>query len=63
MNEEAKAVGDWFASEEGERCSDPTTLGADKGQDRYLRNRLWKAFSAGIDAGKRIARNQTEKQT
>jgi hypothetical protein len=61
MCPEQKAVEDWFDSYEGKSCSDPITLGCDAMQSSFLRNRLWKAFTAGLDAGAKIHRNQVIK--
>jgi hypothetical protein len=49
---EQRAVEEWFDSGEGETCCQ----GAASAE--YLRNRLWRAFRAGMDAGKKIARRQ-----
>jgi hypothetical protein len=49
---EAKAARTWLDSDEGQRC----THGMPRGE--YLRNRLWRAFNAGFDAGREYT--QTE---
>ena len=57
MSEERQqAIDTWFGSEEGKSCSNLKTLGIDK--EQYLRNRLWKAFVAGMDAQDTITRGQ-----
>jgi len=57
MTPEAKAIQDWFESEEGRSCGDPTSLKAPAKQANYLRSRLWRAFTAGMRAGRRIERD------
>lgn len=59
MNAEQKAIDEWFASEEGKQCCDAETLETPQYQRQYLRNRLWKAFVAGMGAGKQINRGAT----
>lgn len=49
-NPTAKAR-DAYMAGEGGRMSDATTLGASPDQSYYLRNRIEKAFLAGISAG------------
>lgn len=44
----------WSESEEGRECEEPTTLYAHPEARQYLRNRLWRAFMAGADAGRKI---------
>ena len=53
MNPDAKAITAFFASAAGEKLCDPDGLGLPDTQ--YLRNRLQRAFAAGMEAGKRIA--------
>lgn len=48
----AKARDNWLESAEGKRCLD----GADSGE--YLRNRLDRAYLAGVDAGIAIAKKR-----
>jgi hypothetical protein len=38
---------EWLASDEGKRCTNPTTLRAPADQRQYLENRLTSAFAAG----------------
>jgi len=53
---EQDAINEWFASKEGVSCADNKTLTLET--DQYLRNRLWKAFISGMDAGARIKRER-----
>ena len=46
----AEAWRKWLRTEEGKRCTDARTLGAEENQAVYLRNRLWWAFMAGARA-------------
>jgi hypothetical protein len=50
---EVDVIKAWFDSEEGIRCCDGATQG------EYLRNRLWRALTAGIAAGRRLERAET----
>jgi hypothetical protein len=50
----AKSIGsrwsDWIESDDGKRCADVTTL--PHTDSSYLENRLWRAFHAGMEAGR-----------
>ena len=59
MNAEQQAIDDWFDSKEGQSCADVKTL--DITRNEYLNNRLWKAFTSGLDAGKRIGKDRAKK--
>jgi hypothetical protein len=61
MNAEAKAWNKWLISEEGKMCNSTLTLQAPMSMDQYLQNRLWRAFTAGIGAAERIARQGKKK--
>ncbi len=52
--ERQQAIDKWFDSDEGKSCLDVKTLTTKS--DQYLRNRLWKAFIGGMDAGEIIAK-------
>lgn len=43
----------WITSDEGKACVCPTSIGAAMKQERYMSNRLWRAFSAGYRANER----------
>jgi len=43
---------EWFESDEGKRCCDPTELGLPS--RKYLRNRLERAFLAGAEANEAV---------
>ena len=58
MNPEQQAIDVWFDSEEGKSCSNAETLKLEKKQEQYLRNRLWKAFIAGMKAGEEITKGK-----
>lgn len=51
-NSLAKARDDFLKSFQGKACIDPTTLGVDPKQRRYLINRIELAFIAGWNAAK-----------
>lgn len=46
----------WLESAEGAEAAKASTLPANSTGDYYLKNRLWRAFQAGIDAGKNSAK-------
>jgi hypothetical protein len=52
MKPEQQAIAAWFDSEEGQKCCEGEARGD------YLRNRLWLAFTSGMDAGKIIGREE-----
>ena len=58
MNPEQKAIDAWFDSTEGKRFSDAESLNCSEGQGQYLRNRLLRAFQAGMEAGEKIQRER-----
>ena len=60
MNDEQRHIDAWFKSIEGKSCTNIRTL--DIHIDNYLRNRIWKAFIAGMDAGKLIEKNRISKK-
>ena len=47
----AAAWKEWLDSEEGQKASDPTTIGAPLTFRRYLESRLERAFQAGVRFG------------
>lgn len=53
MNREQEEINKWFDSDDGRSCENPSFL-ADKKHQEFLRNRLLRAFSAGMSAGKAI---------
>lgn len=56
MNAEQRAIDDLVATDEYKLRSDPTSLGAPESARQYLQNRLWKTFTDGMAAGRRIER-------
>jgi|HubBroStandDraft_4_1064222.scaffolds.fasta_scaffold35062_3 hypothetical protein len=62
MNEEQAAIDAWFESDEGRSLSDVTTIMSqvNKTDSQYLRNRLYRAFTAGMKAGRQIEREEIE---
>lgn len=58
MTWEAQSVQAWFDTEEGKSCADIVSLGGKEWNETYLRNRLWKAFVAGVEAGRQIQRDE-----
>lgn len=57
----AVALDAWLDSEEGQACTQPTTLNAPEMQRQYLKNRLSLAFDAGWVAAEKQAQNQSQK--
>ena len=51
----AQARDDWFASDAGVICSNPSSLGMRIGKAQYLQNRLKMAFLAGAKAQEGIS--------
>ena len=51
MCEETKSYNEWAASDEGKSSLNAVSLGAPAENEQYLRNRVWKAYSAGYRAG------------
>lgn len=58
MSDEQNEINEWLASDEFKSGEDPISLLAPERSREYLRNRLWKAFTAGMDAGKRISKKR-----
>lgn len=52
---------EWFASLEGRKCSDPSTIGITKSRDKFLRNRLELAFLAGAIASDQVMQDICDK--
>lgn len=48
--DQAAAWNEWIDSAEGQRYTDPVTIGAPESARQYIRNRLWWAFMAGVRA-------------
>lgn len=48
----------WIKSKEGKDCLDYTTLNLSSNQMQYFYNRIWHAFHAGVDAGKKISKKE-----
>lgn len=48
----------YMQSPEGISVCDPHTLNAPEKSREFLTNRIWKTFTAGIDAGVRIERER-----
>lgn len=59
MNEEAKAINEWYESTEAKGLFDRSTIGA---SNEYLASRLCSAFVAGMKAGREIEREAIEKR-
>jgi hypothetical protein len=52
--EAAQAWQDWEESETGQRCLAGTATG------QYLKNRLWRAFMAGVEAAKQARKDEKD---
>lgn len=57
-----QAAIDEFFRKEGDRLSDATTLEAPQKSSEFLRNRIWKAFTAGVVAGRSIYREEIKEK-
>ena len=55
---ETNLFDEWMRSTDGQKALDPETLGIAQNNAQYLQNRLYHAFMAGCDAGKRTARDE-----
>ena len=62
MNDEQRAINAWMDTAGFRSAANILTLHGPADYQIFLRNRLWDAFCAGMDAGKRIERAQIEKR-
>lgn len=53
MHPDAVAWFNWLESEEGKSSANPQTLFLPPKQGEFLKNRLWRAFMAGVKHGER----------
>lgn len=55
---EAGEINSWFAADEAIARCDPLTLDAPESAKQYLRNRLWKTLTEGIEIGRRLQKEK-----
>lgn len=61
MNAEQREIDSWIKTDDYRKSSDIETLNAPKENRQYLENRLWKTFKLGMEAGRKIQKEETIK--